>query len=511
MAGDYLMVFVFTGRMHVRIIKEKANEGETMWQTEINFNYALEPRRHVLCIDCRSFYASVECAARGLNPLEAELVVMSYPSDDPNEEGSGLILASSPQAKKKYGINNVSRARDLPFPYPDSLVRVAPRMRVYMEKNREINAIYKQYADEENHHVYSVDESFLDVTDSLQLFNCQSPVELARIIQREVLEKTGIYTAVGIGSNPLLAKLALDNEAKHRTESIAWWQYEDVPEKIWAIDELTDFWGIGGRTARHLKRLGINTLNDLAHTNYYYLKSEFGMLGAQLYAHAWGIDRSFLGEKLKAKSRSIGNSQVLPRDYLAQAEVEVVVKEIAEQVATRLRRHHYKTTVVSLGIGFSIGFMEGDKSGFSQQQKVTSTNSSKEIAEAAVQLFRKNYRGQPIRHIGLNCGQLVRTDAVQLDIFTDPTEQLRQLKVDDIVDKIRQKYGFKSIIHATSLLPGARAVERSSLVGGHAGGMGGLDGGPAIAPNGDAQSGAKSTVKSGAHDHALNEGERHGR
>lgn len=446
-----------------------------MWQTEMKFNYALEPNRQILCIDCRSFYASVECVARGLNPLEAELVVMSYPSDNPDEEGSGLILASSPQAKKKYGINNVSRARDLPFPYPKSLYRVAPRMRVYMEKNREINTIYKQYADEDNHHVYSVDESFLDVTDSLKLFNCRTPFELSKIIQADVLKQTGIYTAVGIGSNPLLAKLALDNEAKHTKDLIAWWQYKDVPEKIWTITELTDFWGIGSRTARNLKLIGINSLYDLAHTNYFKLKEQFGMLGAQLYAHAWGIDRSFLGEKVKAKSRSIGNSQVLPKDYTVQAEIEVVIKEIAEQVATRLRRHHYKTTVVSMGFGFSIGFLDDEKSGASQQEKVGATNASKEIADTALRLFRKNYHGQPIRHLSVNCGQLILTDDVQLDIFADPDEQLRQLKVDFVVDKIRKKYGFKSIVHATSLLPGARAIDRSSLVGGHAGGMSGLD------------------------------------
>lgn len=95
---------------------------------------------------------------------------MSYPSDNPEERGSGLILASSPAAKKDYGISNVSRARDLPFPYPEDLIIAAPRMRYYMKKNMEINNIYRKYADEKNHAVFSVDESFLDVTDSLKLY-----------------------------------------------------------------------------------------------------------------------------------------------------------------------------------------------------------------------------------------------------------------------------------------------------------------------------------------------------
>lgn len=131
------------------------------------FRYAKEPNRDILCIDCKSFFASVECVERGLHPLKTKLVVMSYPSDSPAERGSGLILASSPMAKQAYGITNVSRARDLPFPYPEDLIIAPPRMTLYMKKNMEINNIYKKYADESNHHVYSVDESFVDVTDGM--------------------------------------------------------------------------------------------------------------------------------------------------------------------------------------------------------------------------------------------------------------------------------------------------------------------------------------------------------
>ena len=112
-----------------------------MYETELIFDYAKEPSRDILCIDCKSFYASVECVRRGLHPLETKLVVMSYPSADPKERGSGLILASSPAAKKAYGISNISRARDLPFPYPPGLVIAAPQMRLYMQKNTEINNI----------------------------------------------------------------------------------------------------------------------------------------------------------------------------------------------------------------------------------------------------------------------------------------------------------------------------------------------------------------------------------
>lgn len=442
------------------------------------FDYDREPSRDILCIDCKSFYASVECVARNLNPLTAELVVMSYPSESETERGSGLILASSPAAKKRYGISNVSRARDLPFPYPKTLHIVPPRMAVYMQKNMEINNIYKKYADEKNHHVYSVDESFLDVTNSLSLFNVNSAYELAKIIQKDVYKSTGIFTTVGIGDNPLLAKLALDNESKKNPDMKAEWRYEDVPEKLWTVNEITDIWGIGKKTAKRLHQRGISNIYELAHADYYMLKSSLGVLGTQLYAHAWGIDRTFLGDTYKPKSKSIGNSQVLNKDYTNKHEIEVVIREMADQVGTRLRRVNSKTECVSLWIGFSMGYIDASgKKGFHQQLKVPATNSSKEIAEYLLLIFDKHYNRQDIRNIGVNCSKLINTSAFQMNLFEEPQQQLDHRKVDFVVDTIRKKYGFKSIVHATSLLPGGRAIARSSLVGGHAGGMSGIKGG----------------------------------
>ena len=196
------------------------------------FDYTKEPSRDILCIDCKSFYASVECVERGLNPLKTKLVVMSYPSDDPSQRGSGLILASSPTAKKTYGISNVSRSRDLPFPYPEDLVIAPPRMALYMRKNMVINNIYKKYADEQNHSVYSIDESFVDVTDSLKLFGAKDAREMARMIQTDVYRQTGIFTTIGIGDNPLLAKFALDLESKKNSDMKVEWRYEDVQQKL---------------------------------------------------------------------------------------------------------------------------------------------------------------------------------------------------------------------------------------------------------------------------------------
>lgn len=148
----------------------------------MKFDYAKEPSRDVLCIDCKSFYASVECVERGLHPLKTMLVVMSNA-----DNAGGLVLAASPLAKKELGISNVTRKEELPD-HKDLLI-VPPRMRLYIKKNFEINQIYKSFVANEDHHVFSVDESFLDVTDSLNYFKCNTAYELTRKIQQEVQEK----------------------------------------------------------------------------------------------------------------------------------------------------------------------------------------------------------------------------------------------------------------------------------------------------------------------------------
>lgn len=452
--------------------------GLNMFANNLTFDYTKEPSRDILCIDCKSFYASVEAVERKLDPLTDKLVVMSYYDDTGGQSrGSGLILASSPAAKKAYNISNVTRARDLPYPYPKDLVIAQPRMRVYMEKNQEINKIYKRYVDEANHHVYSVDESFLDVTDSMKLFKVSSAYEMAQKIQKDVFAETGIYTTIGIGDNPFLAKVALDVGAKKTSDMIAEWRYEDIPTTLWQISDITEVWGIGHRTARKLKGMGINTVHDLAHTSYPVLKDKLGVIGAQLYAHAWGIDRSFLGTPYVTKDKSIGNSQVLPRDYTNRDEIEIVVKEMADQIGTRLRRAGAQAQVIGLGIGYSMDYVdENGKRGVHKQMKVTATNQSKVISQVALYLLSRLYDHQIVRHISLYSGNLVYNQAVQLDLFQPADEQVDQIKVEHIVDRIRKKYGFKSVVYASSLQTGGRAIERSSLVGGHAGGMSGIEG-----------------------------------
>lgn len=436
-------------------------------------DYSKEPINDYFLIDIKSFYASVECIERNLDPLTTPLVVMSQA----DHTGGGLILASSPTAKKKYNITNVSRPRDLPQPYPKELYIVSPRMNLYIQRNLEVNNVFRKYVADEDLLIYSIDESILKVTKSLNLFTkaktrSERRRQLAKLIKEQVQKETGLVAAIGIGDNPLLAKLALDNEAKNNEEFIAEWTYQSVPEKVWNIPEMTDFWGIGSRMKKRLNHKGIMSIKDLANWDPYTLKSQLGVIGLQLYFHANGIDRTDIAIPPEpTKEKSYGNSQVLPNDYTRKDQIELVIKEMAEQVAIRIRQHNCKTGCVHLSIGTSI--LETSP-GFSHQMKVPVTNITKELQNYCLYLFNKYYEGQEVRHVGVTYSKLFYTDSLQLDLFSEPQKQIDKENLDKIIDLIRQKYGFTSIVHASSLLDGARSIKRSKLVGGHAGGNGGM-------------------------------------
>ncbi|BCA85422.1 hypothetical protein EsVE80_09450 [Enterococcus saigonensis] len=225
---------------------------------------------------------------------------------------------------------------------------------------------------------------------------------------------------------------------------------------------------------KRLYNLGIDTVKQLANSDPIMLENHFGILGLQLYYHTNGIDRTIISEKGPSpKEKSYGNSQVLPKDYTTQKEIEIVVKEMAEQVAARIRRHHCLTQCISLYIGASSG---SKKESFSHQMKITGTDNTKELVNYCLIIFRKYYTGQIVRHVGISYSKLIFTNAKQLNLFTSPETQINAERLDKIIDKIREKYGFAAIIHATSKLEGARSLARSHLVGGHNGGAGGLDG-----------------------------------
>lgn len=469
-------------------------------------DYSREPHSDIAFIDMKSFYASVECVERGLHPLTTSLCVMSSA-----DNSAGLILASSPTFKKVFGKKNVGRAYDLPFDVktrrfnyyrarqqglrmdPDyvhfieywaqrSLI-VPPRMGLYIERNLQIQKVLQDFAPPSDVYPYSIDEGFIDLSKSLHYFTRTKDMRdrrhqldaVAEQIQHAIWKETGIYSTVGLSNaNPLLAKLALDNEAKKTPTMRANWSYEDVETKVWRIPELTDFWGIGSRMALRLNKLGIESIRDLAHANPDKLKQSLGVIGLQLFFHAHGVDESKLGQVYTPKSKALGNSQVLPRDYYKQSEIELVLAEMAEQVAIRLRRAHKKTCNVAISVGYA---RQVERRGIHCQRKIDPTQNTRILTHVVIDLFRQHYQGGAVRNIAVRYGQLVEEDLHVYSLFEDHDRLLKEEKVATSVDQIRQRFGHVSVLKASALMEGSRTIARSRLIGGHsAGGAGGLDG-----------------------------------
>ena len=427
-------------------------------------NYVNEPTGVYFLIDNKSFYASVECVQRDLNPLEACVVVLS----EAENTNGGLILAASPQAKKIYGISNVSRKRDLPND-PDLMI-VPPRMNLYIEKNLQVNNIFHEFASEIDCYPYSIDESLIDMTRTWHLFG-KTPVAVARTIQERIRNQLGLYTTVGVGQNPLQAKLALDLLAKHNESLIGALSYVSFAANIWPITDLTKVWSIGNRTEAHLNRMGIYSMYDLAHIDPYLLKKEMGVIGTQLLALAWGIDRTNVEERIKPKEKNISNSHVLARDYHKQDEIEVVIQEIGEQVAARLRHQHQQTAVISLGVGFSLAeIADTGKTGFGHQLKIDPTDDTPTLNHYLLQIFRQFWQHEAVRHIGVSVGHLSNTHDLQLDLFQDPHAQAKRYLVNQVMDQLRDRFGTTAIFYGHSLKHGATMLKRAGLIGGHNGG-----------------------------------------
>ena len=427
-------------------------------------DYSKEPHGVFFFIDNKSFYASCESVMRGLDPLESIIIVMS---EQANTNG-GLILASSPMAKKLFQVTNVSRQRDIPM--DDRILVVPPRMNLYIKMNLKINQLYRQFAASEDILPYSIDESLIDMTKSWHLFG-KTVEEVAAKMQATIHDQLGLYTTVGIGDNPLQAKLALDLYAKHDPHLCGRITYQTVAQQIWPVTELTDVWSIGSRTAKHLQRLKINTLADLAHYNPYQLKAEFGIMGYQLYALAWGIDRTSLAEKRPVKEPGFSNSQVLPRDYWQKAEIEVVIREIGEQVAARIRAHQKLTTQISLGIGFAYAASETtNRGGFHCTKKIAPTNNGPEIVAQLLRLFEERWQDEPVRNVAVSYSGLYQDTGNQLTLFQPVNKQIKRSNVDRVIDQIHRQFGNTALVKASSLLPGATAINRANLVGGHNGG-----------------------------------------
>ena len=412
-------------------------------------------KRNIMCIDLKSFFASCECVERGLDPFKVPLVVAN------KKQGNGAITLAVTPALKKQGIPGRVRLYDIPKNIKYEIV--PPRMKLYIEKSKQVVGIYLDYVAPEDLHIYSIDECFLDVTDYLKLYK-KTDYELAEEILKTVEEKTGLTATCGIGPNLLLAKVAMDTEAKKYKNGIAKWTYDDVPEKLWSITPLSKMWGIGPRMEKKLNILNIYTVGELANYDKNILKDKFGVMGQELWNHANGIDLSKISDfKVTPKDKSYSHSQVLFKDYDGN-NVKLIIAEMVDVICARLRASGKESRV----IGFGIGYSKDVDGGFYHSIKLeTSTDSPREITNICFLIFDRYYNNLPIRKVSISCGGLTKKSGVQLNLFDSIENKNEEVKVNTAIDEIKSKFGKNSIVKASSLLPDSTAIARNEKIGGH--------------------------------------------
>lgn len=488
-------------------------------------------KRTYIAIDLKSFYASVECADRHLNPLTTNLVVA-----DTSRTEKTICLAVSP-ALKAYGIGgrarlfevlqkvkdlNRQRLARLPAGFqgasPDALqlsahadwavkfIAARPRMARYLDVSAEIYGIYLQYFAPEDMHVYSIDEVFIDITNYLRTYQ-RRPEELARHLIEEILERTGITATAGIGTNLYLCKVALDIEAKKTLPDengvrIAALDEPAYRRQLWTHRPLTDFWRIGRGIASRLHRLGVETMGDLARTS---LNAEdqiywmFGKNAELLIDHAWGYEPCTMADikSYRPAHHSLSTGQVLHRPYESTA-ARLVAGEMADELAMELTEKQLVTDQVILTVSYDAGNLRDPdiaraytgpvhsdfygrtvpKHAHGSENLSSLTASRSLIREALLRIFDRVVDPMLlVRRITVCAGQITdrrSPSAHQLSFLTSDSQKDEQLcradreqKIQAAAADLRGRFGRNVLFHAVDLAEGATAIQRNQQIGGH--------------------------------------------
>ena len=421
-------------------------------------------QRQYLCIDQKSFYATVECVARDLDPMTTDLVVA-----DAERSENTICLAVSAHLKKR-GVQNRCRLKDIP-PHIKCIV-APPRMQLYIDCAAEIYGVFLKYLAPEDIYVYSIDEAFLDVTPYLKMYGLPTK-ELAQMIMKDVRDTVGTICTCGIGTNLYLAKIALDITAKHADDFIGILDEESYRATLWDHTPITDFWRISTGTATRLRNHGVTTLRGIAMMEEDYLYKWFGIDAELLIDHAWGREPTTIADikNYKSKSKSLSSTQVLMRDYKA-SEAEIIAKEMADQLCLDMAAKKLVTESVTLYVGYS--YTQGVSGAGGTAQFARQTNLATEIVPAIGALYRRIVNPvYVVRRIGLSCNNVVTdTGMVQLNMFEDTSKQLRDRALQEALLDIRAKYGKNSILKGMNYMEAATGRERNRQIGGHRSGTG---------------------------------------
>lgn len=432
-----------------------------------------------LCIDLKSFYASVECADRGWDPFTTKLVVA-----DPERSQTTICLAVSP-ALKALGVPG--RCRVFEIPSTIDYFMAPPRMKRYMEVSTHIYSLYLRYVSPQDIHVYSIDECFIDATPYLSLYHMDATT-FAKTLTKTVFDETGICATVGIGTNLFLAKVALDITAKHTHDGIGILNETTFKQQVWFHQPITDVWNIGPGIARRLVKYGVHDLAGVCAMEEKTLYKEFGVNAEYLIDHAWGQEPCTIAQihSYVPEGHSLMNGQVLPCDYTLE-ETRMVMHEMLDASVLELVQKGLVAESISLSIGYAhpkIGANIEDLDAYNSFTPPTHrrfyahtggtrkigrrTNSARVLKEHFEALFNETTNNAlPIRRISIGFGGLLPEKYATTTLFDDIEAESKERRRQEAIIAVREKFGKNAMLKGTSLQEKATARERNNQIGGH--------------------------------------------
>lgn len=447
-----------------------------------------------ICIDLKSFYASVECVERGLDPLDTHLVV----ADESRTEKT-ICLAVTPSLKA-YGISGRARlfeviqkmkevnnerlclslfhdfvessysAKKLKDHYSikADYIIAPPQMRLYMEVSSKIYGIYLRYIAPEDIHVYSVDEVFIDATNYLGTYKCTAR-ELAVRMIRDVLNETGITATAGVGTNMFLAKIAMDIVAKKMPADKDGVRIAELDEmsyrrQLWSHTPMTDFWRFGNGITRRLEKLGIYNMGELARMsekNEEILYKEFGVNAELLIDHAWGYENCLISaiKSYSTENHSLSKGQVLPKPYQFIT-ARLIVKEMTDQLSLELVRKRIVSDQLVLTVCYDHSYIPDDYEGqleLNHYGKIVPksvhgsfnigsfTSSTRLMMRAAMKLYNELVdRRLLVRRIYVVANHVIPENSVQEDkdiqySFFDDVEKLEKKRAEEKLRLLKER------------------------------------------------------------------------
>ena len=442
--------------------------------------------RTYVCIDLKSFYASVECVDRGLDPLTANLVVA-----DPDRTEKTICLAITP-SMKALGLS--SRCRVFEIPENVDYVMAKPRMQRYMEASADIYSIYLRFVSPEDVHPYSIDECFIDATPYLSLYRT-SAREFAVMLMEAVLAETGVRATAGVGPNLFLAKVALDITAKHARDCIGFLDQAEFERTVQTHRPITDIWNIGPGIARRLAKYAVYDLRGVCEMSEATLYREFGVNAEYLIDHAHGVEPCTIADihAYEPSGHSLGNGQVLPCDYSFE-EARDVLREMVDQLVLDLVEKRLVAESISLYVGYArdheaggaravdepgayfdgghgrrpaSGRRGGSHTGGTRRQP-DRTNLYSKLMPRFLDLFDETARKDaPIRRINVGVGGVLPEEFATMDLFSDAEAEAEEHRLQQAVLAVKGRFGKNALLRGTSLKEKATARERNEQIGGH--------------------------------------------